>query len=149
MHDLNISIRLADLRDKDILYEWVNAKDSLCFKIETEDKISYKKHEKWFNQRLSDRNTYIWIIEKQNLSIGQLRFQKKEKDCYDVDIYIERKMRKQGLALKALNLAIASTKRKTLRAVVKKNNHNSFLFFSKAGFKIYAENNEYWELIKN
>ena len=95
-------LRKANIDDKMYLFNWVNKFDSLSVKIENEKEISLFDHENWFYERLKDKNTYIWIIEnKKNTPIGQIRFQKKKSNYYDVDIYIVNEERKKELATKA------------------------------------------------
>ena len=142
-------LRKAKFDDKNYLYEWVNQFDSLSAKIENENKVILSEHEKWFYERLKDKNTYIWIIEnKKNIPIGQIRFQKKFFKYYDVDIYIIDKERKKGLASKALNEAIQISNSISLRALVKKTNLRSYNFFSKNGFFLKSEDQIKWILIK-
>ena len=75
----DIFIRKAEFNDIDILFNWVNSNDSLKYKLDNKNNISYEEHKKWFLERLNDPNSYIWIIETlYKVSIGQIRFQQKE-----------------------------------------------------------------------
>ena len=51
---MDVVLRLAKLKDKCLLYRWVNSKDSLGIKIKTDKKISFSTHEIWFEERLKD-----------------------------------------------------------------------------------------------
>ena len=142
-------LRKANIDDKMYLFNWVNKFDSLSVKIENEKEISLFDHENWFYERLKDKNTYIWIIEnKKNTPIGQIRFQKKKSNYYDVDIYILSEERKKGLATEALIEAIKVSKFPPLRAIIRKNNFSSYHFFSKNGFTLTSEDQFKWILIK-
>jgi len=142
-------LRKAKFDDKIYLFNWVNQPDSLSVKIENEQEVALSNHEKWFNERLRDKNTHIWIIENEkNIPIGQVRFQKKISNYFDVDIYILDKERKKGLASKALNKAMQISEFPPLRALVKKNNFRSYTFFSKNGFILKSEDKFKWVLIK-
>ena len=75
---MNIFLREADYSDSNMFFTWVNKQDSLDVKIQNKSKIDLKNHDKWFLERLSDSNTYIWVIEDCNkVPLGQIRFQKK------------------------------------------------------------------------
>jgi len=56
---LDIFLRPAKLKDKNLLFEWVNSNDSIKFKIKTNKKINFIDHEEWFVERLKDKNTFI------------------------------------------------------------------------------------------
>ena len=144
---MNISLRRADLEDKELLFKWFNNLDSLKFKIKTDSKISFITHEKWFIERLKDKNTFIWIIECDKRQMGQIRLQY-SKYYYEVDIYIVKDFRKLGIASLALKEAENNLKLKPLRAVVKNNNKVSRLFFLKNGFSVNSENKDFISLVK-
>jgi RimJ/RimL family protein N-acetyltransferase len=147
---MDVSIRNAEKKDSLLLFNWFNEVDSLKFKIKTQKRINIKNHNKWFDERLIDIKTYIWIIEdKNNNSIGQIRFQKLDEEFYDIDIYIVRDNRKMGIASKALSLAENKAGVKPLRAIVNNNNNTSRVFFLKNGFKINFENKSFIQLIRN
>ena len=145
---MDIFLRPAKLKDKHILFKWVNSNDSIKFKIKTKKKINFIDHKAWFVERLKDKNTLIWIIENNNIPIGQIRFQLSRDNYYDVDIFIINKVRKIGLASKALTKAEKQSNIKPLRAVVKKNNSLSYLFFIRNKYSLVSEDAEFWTLVK-
>jgi len=146
---LNIVLRPAESKDKCLLFKWFNNQDSLDIKIKTENKISFLIHERWFEERLKDKNTFIWIIEdNKKQPIGQIRFQYSEEKYFDIDIYIVDRYRKLGVASKALKRAENIFNTKPLRAIVKKNNYSSYLFFDRNGYSLDYEDEESWVLVK-
>ena len=146
---MDVGLRLAELKDKCLLYRWVNSKDSLGIKIKTEKKISFSNHEIWFEERLKDYNTFIWIIEEnKNKPIGQIRFQYSKEKYFDIDIYIINKFRKLGIASIELKNAENISNVKPLRATVRKNNYSSYLFFNRNGYRLIFEDQESWVLVK-
>ena len=146
---MDVGLRLAELKDKCLLYRWVNSKDSLGIKIKTDKKISFSNHEIWFEERLKDNNTFIWIIEEnKNKPIGQIRFQYSKEKYFDIDIYIINKFRKLGIASIELKNAENISNVKPLRATVKKNNYSSYLFFNRNGYRLIFEDQESWILVK-
>ena len=146
---MDVGLRLAELKDKCLLYRWVNSKDSLGIKIKTDKKISFSNHEIWFEERLKDNNTFIWIIEEnKNKPIGQIRFQYSKEKYFDIDIYIINKFRKLGIASIELKNAENISNVKPLRATVRKNNYSSYLFFNRNGYRLIFEDQESWILVK-
>jgi len=147
---VDIFIRKAEKKDSLLLFNWFNEIDSLKFKIKTQKRISIENHNKWFDERLLDIKTYIWIVQdKNNNPIGQIRFQKLDEKFYDIDIYIARENRKKGIASKALSLAENKAGVKPLRAIVNNYNNTSRVFFLKNGFKINLENKSFIQLVRN
>jgi L-amino acid N-acyltransferase YncA len=146
---MNIFLREADYDDSNMFFTWVNKKDSLDVKIQNKSKIDLKNHDTWFLERLSDSNTYIWVIENSNkVPLGQIRFQKKCLMYFEVDIYIISTMRLKGIAIKALNMAVKKTNNFALKAIVKKNNIGSYKLFIKCGFSLKFEDDFKWTLVK-
>ena len=144
-----ISIRKATYDDKLILFKWANKFDSLSVKIENKNKIFLSEHEKWLSERFKDTGTYIWIILKEKIPIGQIRFQKKIGKYFDVDIYLLANERRRGTAKRALYLAHKDSAFVSLRALVKRNNINSYNFFLRNGFYLKSEDEFKWVLKKN
>ena len=143
-----MNIRKIKLEDCTQLFNWVNKTDSLSVKIENQKKINFNAHSKWFIERMNDPNTSIWIIEnKKKISIGQIRFQKKIDNLFDVDIYLTKDERKKGVASKALNLAINKVNFYSFRAIIKKSNTRSYNFFLNNGFSLSHEDNNMWVLV--
>ena len=143
-----MNIRKIKLEDCTQLFNWVNKTDSLSVKIENQKKINFNAHSKWFIERMNDPNTSIWIIEnKKKISIGQIRFQKKIDNLFDVDIYLTKDERKKGVACKALNLAINKVNFYSFRAIIKKSNTRSYNFFLNNGFSLSHEDNNMWVLV--
>ena len=67
-----------------------------------------------------------------NKSIGQIRLQYLAKSIYEIDIYIDREFRKNGIAKTALNMVENKLlKNSIIFADVRKNNIRSYKFFLK------------------
>ena len=143
-----MNIRKIKLEDSTQLFNWVNKTDSLSVKIENQKQITLIDHNKWFIERMNDPDTNIWIIEnKKQIPIGQIRFQKKIDNYFDIDIYLEKDERKKGMASKALNLAIHKVNFNSFREIIKKSNKKSYNFFLKNGFSLSHEDNNMWVLV--
>ena len=146
---MKVFIRAANINDTDLLFNWFNDEDTFRFKIKTKNKINILEHKKWFRKRLKDQNTFIWIIEDEKKEpLGQIRFESSRDNYYDVDIFVIDQARKTGLASKALTQVEKESNIKPLRAVVKKSNYPSYLFFLRNSYCLFSEDAEFWTLVK-
>ena len=98
-------IRLATVAELALMHEWVNADDSLKWKKDTNHMISKEEHAEWFQPRLTNPVTQIWIILDDDAPSGQVRLEKKG-DLVYADIYVVAGVRGTGLASFALNESI-------------------------------------------
>ena len=130
-------IRLATLADLALMHEWVNSDDSLKWKKDTQHIISMEEHAEWFQSRLTDPVTQIWIILDDNTPSGQVRLEKKS-DLVYVDIYVVEGVRGTGLAGFALNESINRYTKlfgnQKFCAIVNPENEMSERLFVKNGF---------------
>ncbi len=140
----NITVRRASLSDSEVIYKWVNNKDSLINKLNTKKEIEISDHDTWFRNILNDKNSYIWIILLKNIEIGQIRMEYKKDLFHEVDIYLEKDYRKKGIAKISFEVIQGKIKLNNLRAIIKKYNKNSFAFFESIGFDLISQNNKIW-----
>jgi hypothetical protein len=144
----DISIHDISFDDCLLLYSWVNNEDSIKNKLTTSKKIILNEHKKWFKDRIADPNTFIWIIkDKFSNKIGQIRFQMALDGFYDIDIFIIKSARRSGIASKAIKMAQIQANAYPLRAIIKKSNHKSYLYFLSNGFKLISEDEDLWQLV--
>lgn len=151
----NISIRSANKDDVLKYFEWVNeAKVRLnSFKQEL---ITYSDHSNWFNSKLIDENTFMYVVEFLGESIGQIRYDF-DGDLYWIDYSIDVKYRGLGLAHFCLNLTnnliLIKSNIVRIRAEVKNTNIASIKVFERLKFKrmYISELSEYciYDLEKN
>jgi RimJ/RimL family protein N-acetyltransferase len=138
---MTVVLRQAKPADCELLFNWVNERDSLAAKLVTTGPIARAEHEKWFAARLADPETFLWIIESGGEPIGQLRLMKKI-DAYEVDIYVVGGQRQAGVARQALTSGVdmLSGQRPSaiVRARVKPDNVGSQRLFERAGFLLAA-----------
>ena len=131
-------IRLATLADLALMHEWVNSDDSLKWKKNTNRLISTEEHTEWFQSRLADPVTQIWIILDDAAPSGQVRLEKKG-DLVYVDIYVVAGVRGTGLAGFALNESINRYTKlfgsQKFCAIVNPENEMSEKLFVKNGFQ--------------
>ena len=145
-----IKIRSALKKDKMIFFNWVNDPENIKYKVRTKSKISLEKHNLWFNQILSNKKNFLYIIQHNNNLLGQIRLNYISKKKYEIDIYVTKEFRGRNVATNALSKAEKKiTDGATIFAIVKKNNLASLSFFKKNGYRLYSENHEKWSLKKN
>lgn len=133
-----ITLRKAEGTDCRQLFEWVNAPDSIAASLQTSGQISWPSHCEWFNARLNDPGSHIWIVELSGAPIGQLRLQDRGNGP-EVAIYLEAGKRGSGYASDAMRLAQVEARRvfsgRMLLARVRVENHESNAFFMRLGFE--------------
>lgn len=141
-----ISLRPATFADAKLLFDWVNSPDSLAGKLRTNGKISWADHSNWFEQRLKDPGTSIWIAYDGDAAVGQVRLQQRlaeDPGVFDVDIFVASEARGRGRA-KAMLMDAANnlTKRlpgARLRACVLHDNKASQELFQSLGYRVVAK----------
>mgnify|MGYP001249094624 FL=1 len=146
----DLKIRLANNDDAKSLFEWFNSSDSMKYKYITKTKILFIEHKKWFQTVLKSSSEKIFIIEKNGLSIGNIRF--KITQYIDVDIYIIKKERKKGYAKLVLSDFIKILKKidkkSIFEVVVSKANLPSLRLFYSCGFKVLGVKKNFYRLRK-
>ena len=72
---------------------------------DTSAPVAWDSHKGWFETRLADPHTRIWIVERDAIAVGAVRLQDKG-DGPEVAIYIDAPARGAGIAGAALSLAL-------------------------------------------
>jgi UDP-2,4-diacetamido-2,4,6-trideoxy-beta-L-altropyranose hydrolase len=100
----HLSIRRASLNDLMQYFEWANDPSvrSNSFNSKT---IELDNHVSWFNKKIKDKDSYLYIIYLENINIGQVRFDKINNE-FVVDYSLDSYFRGVGLGEDILNLAI-------------------------------------------
>jgi UDP-2,4-diacetamido-2,4,6-trideoxy-beta-L-altropyranose hydrolase len=93
-NEFDIKCRKADEYDVDTYFHWAN-NEAVRANAINQQKIEYKNHVKWFKSRIKDENSFLYIFEKENKAIGQVRFDKSESN-YIVDYSIDESFRGLG-----------------------------------------------------
>ena len=65
--------------DKKILFDWVNDPEVRKMSVNTEP-VLWEDHEKWFESKLKDKNTRIFLLTENDQKIGQVRFHLKNSE---------------------------------------------------------------------
>ena len=128
-------LRLRNVIEEDVslLFEWVNSKDVRKNALNPE-KINWDQHVSWFKNRINNPHSKIFILEKDKVPIGQIRYDKNESNIWDIDVYIHRNLRGFGLGKRLIELSLDKIPG-SARAMVKKDNVVSCKVFEKLGFQ--------------
>jgi spore coat polysaccharide biosynthesis protein SpsF len=144
MNNNNIYLRKVKTDDIEFLFKWVND-ESVRKNAFNQDKITYKEHQKWFNEKLNSKNSHIYILLKNRNPIGQIRIDI-DKKSGEIDYSIIKDERGNGYGTMLLNLLIDEIEKNDLSinkviGEVKKTNKASEKAFLKANFKKTEKSN--------
>ncbi|WP_029032967.1 GNAT family N-acetyltransferase [Salinimicrobium terrae] len=128
-----LNIRKATEEDCSLLFKWVNNED-VRKNVLNPERINWTKHESWFRKKIDDPNSVIYILEKDNYPIGQVRYDRNEEDFWDIDFFIDPNFRSLGFGKKIIELTLGEITG-SVRALVKKDNVVSRKVFEKLGFQ--------------
>ncbi len=142
-----LNIRLANIDDIKNIFDLSNDDKVRANSIHTE-KIEWENHVKWFSNRINIENAPFYIIEDNNNNfIGQARIDNTEEPI--ISISITNNYRGKGLATNIISMCSKASNYNKIFAYIKKENLPSFKSFIKAGYKIVAQDNEYYKLQYN
>ncbi len=128
-------LRRAAAHDIFLYYDWANdpAVRSNGFSSEP---IAWEVHEQWFQGKIEDAGSYLFVLEVSGLPVGQVRFERREDDLnigYSLDTVV--RGRGWGKALIVLGIySLMNLNSSRLRAVVKYENFASRAVFLGLGF---------------
>jgi len=143
-NEYSLQIRRAGINDLNRYYEWVSDPEVRMVALNTSP-VSLSTHTNWFNTKLSDRNTFMYVLCKGQEEIGQVRFDLVEGENSAVISYsIDRKFRNQGLGAAVLKIASEQFVRDLkeniiLTAIVRIENVASNNVFRALGFQLERE----------
>ncbi|HXA01457.1 MAG TPA: UDP-2,4-diacetamido-2,4,6-trideoxy-beta-L-altropyranose hydrolase [Cytophagaceae bacterium] len=134
-----ILIRKALKEDIKLYFEWANDPLTRNNSINKQP-IKWEDHGKWFYEKLTDKNTYLFLFSIQNNLFGQLRFDKM-KDYWLINFSVDKNYRGRGLAESLVHKGIVELKQIIncpfiLKAQVLDQNTASANIFKKLNFKI-------------
>lgn len=91
---MNLYLRIAEERDCDLLFNWANDYDVRKNSFNS-DYIFYKDHKKWFGEKINSENNFIFIYCLDEMPIGQIRIDVKDKIGI-IDYSIDKRFRGKG-----------------------------------------------------
>lgn len=132
-----IRLRPVTAEDGALLFAWLNQPDSLVASLDTSAPVAWDVHKDWFDARLADPSTRIWVVERDATPVGAIRLQDKG-DGPEIAIYIDAPTRGAGIAGAALGLALDEARSvwpsSEAIARVRPDNAASRCLFERAGF---------------
>ena len=137
MSEETTTLRAVARADAKTLFDWVNSPDTRAVSLRSQEPVPWEHHLAWLDERLNDPDTAMWIAEKGDLPLGQVRLQYGESGL-EVSIFVSTDARKLGVARYLLQQAKKrAAKRwpnKTLIARVKPDNQASLRLFEGVGY---------------
>ena len=140
-----ITLRHADIKDCYDLWFWRNHPDVRRLSFE-EEEIEYESHKKWFERRVRDKKTSIYIAKNlKREKVGQIRFEEKTNKLAYVNINLNPKFIGKGLGNKIIKIATKTFMKeksnvKEIVAEIFAENVNSKKAFQKAGYMFSHDN---------
>lgn len=141
---MKLNLRKCTESDNDLIYEMAN--DPVVRKNSfNKNFIKYEDHCVWYENTLRNHNVMMYVVENNNLVIGQLRISK-QMDKAIISYSILKEYRGKGYANNILTMAkevALINDIKILEGFVKKDNVASRKAFIYNGFKEYEEKESY------
>jgi UDP-2,4-diacetamido-2,4,6-trideoxy-beta-L-altropyranose hydrolase len=132
-----VKIRPADVKDSLLLFNWAND-DLVRNNAINKERILWENHSKWLEGKLVDSNSKIFIMEMNQVPVGQIRYDKQD-DAWIIDYSIEDCFRGFGLGKELLKKTIPFFADFKLRAFVNTTNIASICLFKRQNFKFLHE----------
>jgi RimJ/RimL family protein N-acetyltransferase len=139
-HHDDVRLRPATAGDAGLLFDWLNAPDSIAASLDTRVPVAWDSHCRWLAERLADPAAQVWIVEVDGRTAGQVRLQDKG-DGPEVALYVVGWVRGRGIAQAALADALAAGSHAWpgARAIarVRHDNPASRRLFERCGFTVF------------
>ncbi len=135
-----INFRKVEKEDVRLLFDWSNDTITRHNSYQPEE-INFSDHEKWFNNKVNDKNSLLLIGTINNKSVGLVRFDIEQENS-TIGISIDKNYRGKKLASKLLIEASKIYFQEftiPILAYIKKKNIASIKSFEKSGFSYYKE----------
>jgi RimJ/RimL family protein N-acetyltransferase len=134
-----ISARPATPADARLFFDWRNDK-LVAAQSFSSDPIEFDQHKNWFESKLADPDSHLYVFQSDDRDAGQVRFDQ-DNDSALISYSLDAGFRGKGLATPLLQCAIDTFCRenpvvRTLIAKVKKDNTASNRVFEKLEFDL-------------
>jgi RimJ/RimL family protein N-acetyltransferase len=133
----NVRLRPVSGDDCDLLFHWRNLPEIVNLSSSRAE-VSRSEHERWFKNALQNPNFHFFIILENEIPIGQVLFESKQKTEAEKSIYLltEKCGRGIGVAViqAACRLMFIKTPISKIIANIRLENFNSISAFKKSGF---------------
>jgi len=152
-----IHCRKAEIKDIDTYFLWAND-NSVRENAMNPEMIEYDNHVKWYKSKINNKESFLYIFERGNSAIGQVRFDKSD-SYYIIDYSVDENFRGKGYGTIILKLGLEQllkdckdNKNLKIKAQVKRNNKASCRVFENFNFvntgMIEIKNNSFVEYEK-
>ena len=132
---LTLSVRPANETECLLYYEWANDPDVRRQSYSSHD-ISFDEHEKWFFEKILDKDYRMFVVEKAGKAIGQIRFSLNA-GIATISYGLDKNYRGQGLGVSLLRIGCSELKKEIANiqiiGFVKKSNIPSSKAFEEIG----------------
>jgi len=133
-----INLMKAEITDINDIFEWRNHPDIRKYFFNA-NPVSWNVHEQWFNRKLKDHNTAIYVACHIENKIGSIRFENKA-EMVNISVMLNPTYLGKGFGSKIIKLGVEKfikdrSPKKHLIAEIKADNIASINAFKKAGFK--------------
>nr|WP_308991775.1 GNAT family N-acetyltransferase [Mariniflexile sp. KMM 9835]MDQ8211335.1 GNAT family N-acetyltransferase [Mariniflexile sp. KMM 9835] len=120
-----------------LIFDWAND-DEVRQNAINKNKIIWEEHKEWISKKILNPNSQIFILQDEEKTIGQIRFDK-TKAHFEIDYSIDKRYRGLGYGHKILCLGIQKLNQKVrnvlpIKALVQENNIASKKIFKNAKF---------------
>jgi UDP-2,4-diacetamido-2,4,6-trideoxy-beta-L-altropyranose hydrolase len=144
--DVSLTLRAAGSYDVDLYFEWANEEDVRLNSING-DLITYDRHIKWFNAKLAESDSKLFVLDLLNRPVGQIRINLNADDYWVVGFSIEKKYRGMGFGKQIIKVLLERYPDFKFLAYVKTSNVASKKAFQSNNFvrlNDEAINNEFY-----
>ena len=140
-NEFSISERKAEEKDIKIYFKWANDKEVLNNSINS-NYIRYNEHIIWFNKKIYEKNSFLYIFGKDGIPLGQVRFENDKKDnLFNINYSVDKNYRGRGFGKAIVKMGIEQllkenglSEKLRLKAFVKEKNIASIRVFKTLNF---------------
>ena len=145
-NEQHLRLRKAQLSDLDLYFRWVNDPDERQNAISTEP-IKYEEHCAWFTKKVTSRDACLWVLEQDDVPVGQIRFDidRDQKEA-TISYFVAQEYRGKGMGLSMVKMGLElfftiENHIPSVNAIVKSTNEGSRKIFDRLGFRISTTEN--------
>jgi RimJ/RimL family protein N-acetyltransferase len=131
---LDLKLRKVSGKDKQLLFKWANEEGTRKNALNPKE-ILWEEHVTWFDAKIKSENTLLYIFEFENIPVGQIRYDRKENNIWDMDYSIAKEFRGKGYGKKMVMLSLKKVPG-IIRAIVKTENFPSKKVLEQIGFQM-------------
>lgn len=140
-----ISIRLLKEEDADVVFKWRNS--STIIQLSSSQRVvSWEEHLNWIKSSINSPVRLVFIVEYNNISVGQIRFERENEESEKaiISIYLIDSFTGRGIGKRAFNLSLTQLIEywqniAYVLAWVRKENFEGQAFFQKQGFMLQKD----------